>query len=169
MHRKLRKYSDNFNEIFNFFLKSYRSGILTFCGSKVETKFDVNEDEGKFCFRKLENGEYNKEEVIVTRHSNILKGVITGKKSWGLWVDQWSDGIVDWTFTKEEILEQFQERNIQIPSSLLKDFENRIEKKREVRNRKYFEILNKKTQEVKNENDDPDDYSEFLGSGGMWV
>ncbi len=98
-----------------------------------------------------------------------MKGVITGKKSWGLWVDQWSDGIVDWTFTKEEILEEFQKRNIQIPSSLLKDFENRIEKKKEIRNRKYFEMLNEKTQEVNCENDDLDDYSEFLGSGGMWV
>ena len=61
-----------------------------------------------------------------------------------MWVDQWSDGIVDWTFTKEEILGEFQKRNIQIPGPLLKDFENRIEKKKRIRNQKYFEMLKNK-------------------------
>lgn len=145
--RKLKKYSDNFNEMFTFFLKGYRSGLLAFCGSAVNTKFDVDGDEGKFCFRKLENGEYKQGEIPITRHSNILKGVITGKKGWGLWVDQWSDGIVEWSFTEEEILGEFQKRNIQIPEPLLLDFKNRIKKKKEIRNQKN---------------------SEFLGSGGMW-
>ncbi len=72
-----------------------------------------------------------------------MKGVITGKRGWGLWVDQWSDGIVDWTFTEEEILGEFQKRNIQIPEPLLRDFRNRIEKKKRIRNQKYFDMLNK--------------------------
>lgn len=113
----------------------------------MSTTFKVDGDEGKFCFRKLENGEYKEGEKLITRHSNILRGVITGKKSWGLWVDQWSDGIADWTFTEEEILSEFKNRNIKIPDSLLKDFRNRVDKKKEIRNKKY---------------------SEFLGSGGMW-
>ena len=70
-----------------------------------------------------------------------------GKKSWGLWVDQWSDGIVDWTFTLEEILEEFSSNNIEIPESFLLDFKNRIQKKKEIRNQKEIERL---------------------GSGGMW-
>lgn len=36
--RRLMKYSDNYNEMFNFFLKGYRSGILSFGGSKVDVK-----------------------------------------------------------------------------------------------------------------------------------
>jgi hypothetical protein len=149
-------------------LKSNRCGILVFCGSPTKVEFDVNGDEGKFCFRKLENGQYKDGEVPKTRHSNILNSVMIGKKSWGLWVDQWSEGIVDWTFTEKEILDEFQTMNIQIPEPLLRDFRNRIEKKRRKRNQEYFDMLNKdKTQEVKK--DDLDDYSEFLGSGGMWV
>lgn len=131
--------------MFTFFLQGYRSGMISFCGSIVETEFDVNGDEGKFCFRKLENGEYGPGEIPISRHSNILKGVITGKKGWGLWVDQWSDGICDWTFTEEEILGEFQKRNIQIPEPLLKDFRNRINKKKRIRNQNYFEMLNNKS------------------------
>lgn len=70
-----------------------------------------------------------------------------GKKSWGLWVDQWSDGIVEGSFLIEEILEEFSSRNIEIPESFLLDFKNRIQKKKEIRNQKEIERL---------------------GSGGMW-
>jgi len=127
--------------MFTFFLKGYRTGVFSFCGSVVETEFDVDGDEGKFCFRRVENGDYKQGEIPITRHSNILKGVITGKRGWGLWLDAFSDGICDCTFTKEEILDEFQKRNIQIPEPLLKDFENRIEKKKGIRNKEYFEIL----------------------------
>jgi hypothetical protein len=129
--------------MFTFFLQGYRHKLFDFCGSIVETEFDVDGDEGKFCFRRVENGDYEPGEIPVTRHPNVLKGVITGKKGWGLWVDQWSDGIVDWTFTEEEILGEFQKRGIQIPEPLLKDFRNRIEKKKRIRNQKLFEMLNK--------------------------
>jgi hypothetical protein len=76
-----------------------------------------------------------------SKHPNILKAVITGKKSWGLWVDQWTDGITEWCFTREEILKEFSDRNIKIPDSFLKDFDNTIERKRLKRNSKYLEKL----------------------------
>jgi hypothetical protein len=127
--------------MFSFFLKCYRDGILEFTGSIIEVEFEPEGDEGKFCFRKIENGEIKRNEVVKTRHPNIVKAVIGGKRSWGLWLDQWSDGIVDWSFTEEEILKEFQERSIKIPEPLLKDFRNRIEKKKRIRNQKYFEML----------------------------
>jgi hypothetical protein len=129
--------------MFSFFLKGYRSGILEFTGSVIETEFDPNGEEGKFCFRQIENGEIKRNNIIKTRHPNVVKAVISGKRSFGLWVDQWSDGIVDWTFTEEEILGEFQKRNIKIPKPLLIDFYNRIDKKKRKRNLEYFEILNR--------------------------
>lgn len=129
LDRKLSKYSDNFNEIFNFFLSSYRKGILTFCGSIVNVEFDVNESEGKNTFRKFDNGQYSGGKPIVTRHPNIVKAVIIGKKSFGLWCDQWADGIVEGTFLKREIIQEFESKGIIIPNSLMKDFEDRIYRK----------------------------------------
>jgi hypothetical protein len=58
-----------------------------------------------------------------------LQGVIIGKKSWGLWKNEWSDGISEGLFSKKEILQQFEENNIKIPESLMQDFENTILKK----------------------------------------
>lgn len=115
--------------MFTFFLQGYRKEMFNFCGSIVETEFDIDGDEGKFCFRRVENGDYKPGEIPITRHPNILKGVITGKKGWGLWLDQWSDGIVEGSFRKQEILDEFQTRGLKIPEPLLKDFENRINKK----------------------------------------
>jgi hypothetical protein len=130
--RRRKKYSSKFNEMFTFFLQSYRTGILDFCGVEVKTKLEVEEQEGKFCFRKFENGEYSKEDLfegIPTRHPNILKGVIVGKKAWGLWVNEWTDGITDFLFKKSEILEQFEEKGIEIPSSFRLEFDKLLEKK----------------------------------------
>ena len=87
---------------------------------------------------------YNRHSEIPTRHPNILRAAIHGKKSWGLWVDTWSDGIVDWTFTEDEILEGFKKRDIEIPEPLLRDFRNRIEKKKRIRNLKLFELMKSK-------------------------
>lgn len=67
---------------------------------------------------------------IISCHPNIVKGVIVGKKAWGLWVDQWSDGIVEGTFFQREIEQDFEDKGIKIPMSLLKDFDNRIYRKR---------------------------------------
>lgn len=101
---------------------------MTFCGSNVEVKFDKNGEEGKFIFRSFENGEF-KIDIPVTRHPNIVKGVIVGKKSWGLWLNQWTDGISEGSFTKREILEEFDKYNITIPESLMNDFNNVLKKK----------------------------------------
>jgi hypothetical protein len=137
--------------MFSFFFQSTRRELISFCGSDVENKnkivFDPNGDEAKFCFRKIENGQYKKGEEIRTRHPNILKSVLTGKSGWGLWRDQWSDGIVENSFTKEEILREFIDNKIEIPGPLLKEFDDFIEKKKKVKYNKY---------------------SEWLGSGGMW-
>jgi hypothetical protein len=56
-----------------------------------------------------------------------------------LWVQEWTDGIVEWTFTKEEILSQFE--GIEIPESFLNDFENVLQRKKRIRNQKYLESL----------------------------
>lgn len=141
-HRKLQKYSNNFNEIFYFFLKSYRSGILTFCGYNVKVNFDISGPDCKFGFRLYENGDINIHE-LKSKHSNILKSVIIGKKSFGLWINEWSDGIVEGSFTEDEILKLFIDKNIKIPDSLLLDFHNRIDKKKMKRNKIELERLNK--------------------------
>lgn len=95
--------------------------------------FDVNGLDGKSCFNNYENGEYTQKKVIVTKHPNILKGVITSKKGWGLWVDEWSSGIVEWSFTKDEILEEFKKRKIELPESMMMEFDKLIEKKKKRR------------------------------------
>ena len=121
-HRKLKKYSNGFNEMFNFFLITYRTKFLDFCGSKVNVVYDSEGPDGKECFRLLEDGFYKGKEEISTRHPNIVLGVITGKKSWGLWKNEWIDGIVEGSFTKYEILQEFKTRSINIPTPLFKDF-----------------------------------------------
>lgn len=119
---------------------SYRRGILTFCGSDVNVEQDINGDDGKFCFRRFENGEI-KINNLKSRHSNILKGVIIGKKSWGLFLNETTDGIVECSFTKEEIFEQFYEKGIKIPEPFILDFDNTILRKKVKRNEKEMKRL----------------------------
>lgn len=126
--------------MFNFYLKVYRTGLITFCGVGVEVDFDVNGSDGKFGFREYDNGRF-KHMNPISRHPNILRGVIIGKKGWGLWCEQWSQGIVDWTFTKEEILEEFTSRGIEIPESLMLEWDKLIEKKKIKRNQEYLDKL----------------------------
>lgn len=79
----------------------------------------------------FEDGQYSKgKKEIVSSQPNILKMVIEGKKGWGLWLNLWSEGIGEGTFTKHEILNEFKKRDIEIPNSFLIDFENRIWKMR---------------------------------------
>ena len=124
-NRKLMKYSDNYNEMFIFFLKSYRKGILDFCGSDVKVKHSYDGEDGKFSFRMFDNGQFKNKE-LTSIHPNILRGVIIGKKSWGLFCQEWSQGIVSCDFTKEEILNQFKENNIKIPEVFITEFDNII-------------------------------------------
>lgn len=144
--RKLKKYSDNFEEMFTFFLQSYRKGILTFCGSHVNVSYvepdELGHTSGKYSFRKFENGQFKLKEYN-SCHPNILKGVITGKKSWGLWRKQWVEGICEWSFTKEEIVKSFMDKGIKIPDPLMKEFDNAIEKGKHIRNMEYLEQLRK--------------------------
>jgi hypothetical protein len=126
--RKLRKYSDNFLLIFNFFLKSNRLDLLTFCGSHTIIEFDINAPSAKECFRLYEDG-FFKNKPIITKHPNILKSVLIGKKAWGLWVKEWTEGISECSFTKYEILNEFSSRDITIPESFLDDFNNVLYKK----------------------------------------
>lgn len=125
--RKIEKFSDNFKTIFNFFLQSYRSGILTFGGENVT----VINDSRSFCargsFRRFDDGQF-KFTDIVSRHSNITKAVIIAKKSWGLHLKEWSEGVREGLFRKDEILKVFSDKNIIIPYSFLKEFYNLIYK-----------------------------------------
>lgn len=57
---------------------------------------------------------------------------------YNVWLNEWSDGIAEGTFTKYEILEEFQKHDIKIPESLYKDFCNRIVSKVLARNKKIF-------------------------------
>ena len=136
--RKLRKYSDKFNRMFSFFLSVNRSGLIQFCGTKTEVYFDPNGESAKECFRLYEDGYYKGGKKIITRHPNVLKSTLIGKKGIGLWFDQWSDGIVDWSFTREEILNEFKIRNIEIPESFITEFDNLISKKKYKRNQDYL-------------------------------
>lgn len=119
--------------MFDFYLKVYRSGLITFCGVDVVVDSNVNGSDGKFGFREYDNGRF-KLTNPVTRHPNILRAVIIGKKGWGLWVSTWTDGIVDWSFTKEEILKEFTDRGIEIPESLMLEWDKLIDKKKQIRN-----------------------------------
>jgi hypothetical protein len=130
--------------MFTFFLQSYRKGLLTFCGSHVNVSYispdELGQTNGKFSFRKFENGQFKLKEYN-SCHPNVLKAVITGKKSWGLWVKQWVEGIVEWSFTKEEIVKSFTDKDIVIPEPLMNEFNNAIEKGKHKRNMKYLESL----------------------------
>lgn len=75
---------------------------------------------------RLENGEYRNGKEIITRHPNIVFGIIKGKKSWGLHVKMWSEGIREGSFTIGELLEDFVKMKVEIPQSYLKEFMNSI-------------------------------------------
>ena len=114
--------------MFTFFLKSYRSGLLNFCGSIIEVNSDPNGEDSKVSFKLFENG-LMKLDKLSSCHPNTLKGVIVGKKSWGLMLNEYTDGIVEGSFTEKEILNEFEIRGIKIPDSLLTDWNNVIIKK----------------------------------------
>jgi|TARA_R110000851_G_scaffold112921_3_gene237301 hypothetical protein len=124
--------------MFDFFLKSSHSGLLEFCGSNINVESDPNSPDGKFCFRKYENGH---NDWNVTRHSNILYHVVRGKKSFGLWVKQWSEGIAECSFTKEEIIKEFKDRDLVIPKGLMKSFDDSIQKEKQKRYDRYLREL----------------------------
>ena len=115
---------------------------MDFCGSIVEVERRDDSSDAKESFRLYDDG-FFKGKTVYSRHPNVLKGVITGKKGWGLWLDQWTDGIVEWSLTKDEALSIFREMKINIPESFLLDFENTIDKKKRKRNLEYLDFLKK--------------------------
>jgi hypothetical protein len=66
---------------------------------------------------------------LYTRHPNIVRAIIIGKKSWGLFLNMWIDGVVEGTFRIQEFIDEFSQHGITIPDSLLQDFRNRVIKK----------------------------------------
>lgn len=126
--------------MFEFYLKIYRSGLITFCGSIVVIDYEKDGSDGKFSFREYDNGRF-KFINPKSRHPNVLKAVISGKKGWGLWVSQWTEGIVECTFTKEEILKEFESRGIEIPESLMLEWDKLIVKMKQTRNENYLKQL----------------------------
>lgn len=125
--RKIEKFSDRFKEIFNFFLQSYRAGILTFAGENVV----VINDNLSFCargsFRRFDDGQFKGKDII-SRHSNITRAVVIAKKAWGMTVKEWSIGIREGSFRKSEFLEMFSDKNIIIPDPFIQEFYNLIYK-----------------------------------------
>lgn len=140
--RRLMKYSDNFNEMFNFFLASYRKDILSFCGADVIVKFNKDSDDAKFSFRLFDNGKF-KGKDIESIHPNILRAVIIAKKSWGLFCREWASGIADCDFTRNEIIEEFSNNNIKIPDVFLTELDNEIFKFKQLKYNNYFALKEK--------------------------
>lgn len=130
--RKLEKFSNNFNEIFFFFLSSYRKGLLNFAGVAVDINYIKNSYSARETFRRFDDGQFSNKD-IESRQNNIVKAVITAKKSWGLFVKEWSKGIADRDFTISEIVLDFQKYNISIPESLMKGFLNEIHKYKQIK------------------------------------
>lgn len=129
----MKKYSESFNKVFLFFFLLNRRDIITFCGSNTEVIYNRNGPSSKEAFKLYEDGFY-KNRVIETKHPNILKSVLIGKKGWGLWAKEWACGVVDWTFTEEEILSIFSEKNVDIPKPFLLDFHNIVHRMKRNRN-----------------------------------
>ena len=123
--------------MFHFYLKIYRSGLITFCGSIVVIDYEKDGSDGKFSFREYDNGRF-KFINPKSRHPNVLKAVISGKKGWGLWVSQWTEGIVECSFTKEEILKEFENKGIEIPEPLMIEWDKLISKMKKIRNENYL-------------------------------
>lgn len=128
--------------MFNFFYLLNRRKLIDFCGSNIIVIYDRNGPDVKECFRLYEDGFYKRGSIpIITRHPNILKSVLIGKKGWGLWLDQWTDGIVECSFTKDDILNEFKTRSIYIPDPFILEFDKLIEKKKIKRNDYYLKII----------------------------
>ncbi len=136
--RRLRHVADEkFLKIFRFFYKSYKYSIVNFTGSKdIKTTLNRNAHNAKLCFITFNNGEYSHKEMFITgiptKQPLLLKAAIMGKKGWGLWMQEWTDGVAEWNFTEEEILKQFSILDIIIPEVLYLDFKNTWRKKRNI-------------------------------------
>lgn len=138
--RKLTRYSPDFEEMFKFFLDSYRKGMLNFAGVDVTTEQKHDGYSAKEAFKRYDTGDFN-DEIPTSRQSNILRCVIMAKKSFGLHVRMWSEGIADGDFTIQEILGTFNDYGIKVPDSLLVGFENEVTKRKTIKNEIYLNSI----------------------------
>ena len=129
--RKLKKYSEGFNENFKFFFLLSRRGLIDFCGERINILPSSDRTmTSKHCFKLFEDGRYGREKVIECNHPNIMRHVMMGKKGWSLWCNQWSEGVGQGLLRKEEILEIFHEKEVHIPDCFMLQFENTIRKEK---------------------------------------
>lgn len=127
--RKMEKFSDSFNENFMFFFKLSRTGLIDFCGERIVVHPSKDRKmTSRHCFRLFEDGRYGQGKHIESCQPNILKHVLMGKKGYSLWCNQWSEGIAQGLFSKEEILREFELRGVIIPECFLIQFEKSIDK-----------------------------------------
>lgn len=127
--RKLKKYSEGFNENFRFFFLLSRRGLIDFCGERINILSSSDRTlTAKHCFKLFEDGRYGREKVIECNHPNVMRHVMMGKKGFSLWVREYSMGISEGSFTRQEILEEFEKRNIVIPDCFMLQFDNSIKK-----------------------------------------
>lgn len=129
--RKLKRFSENFNRSFFFFVQLYRKDIVRFCGKKVDVFRNDDGYEARFIFREYDDGKYatHLQRRMETRHPNLLRAAIIAKAGWGLWVNEWSDGVVEGSFTKYEILQIFEEKGVIVPEHFLNEFHNAVTRK----------------------------------------
>ena len=53
---------------------------------------------------------------------------------------EWSFGISECNFTKEEILQQFTDNGIEVPEPLLKEFEDNIRRQKQKRYQRDYDL-----------------------------
>lgn len=116
----MRKHSENFLVSARFYLKFYRN-VSDFAGVNIVINYDKKGEDALTVFKEYENGLY-KIKPIITKHPNLLKSLIGGKKAWGLQLNQWAEGVSQSLFSPKDILDGV---NIHIPTSFLGDFYTR--------------------------------------------
>jgi len=142
--RKLKKYSEGFNENFRFFFLLSRRGLIDFCGERINILSSSDRTlTAKHCFKLFEDGRYGREKVIECNHPNVMRHVMMGKKGWSLWCNTWGAGCGDRTFHKKDILEEFHKKDIHIPDCFMLQLEKTIEKEKEKFNLQTLEWMRK--------------------------
>lgn len=126
----MAKYSQAFNNQFNLYLALNRSGVIMFCGSKTEVTYSKSGPSAKKVFMLYENGNYKNGKPVETKHPNLVKAVLVAKKGWGLWVDEWSSGIAEGLFTKQEIMDFFGNSGVLLSDAFQKELNDSIRRKK---------------------------------------
>ncbi|NBO22909.1 hypothetical protein EBU94_06195, partial [bacterium] len=109
-----------------FYANVYRN-LSDFSGDIISFEYDEKSKDALALFMDYENGLLKGENVIKTKHPNILRSLVLGKKAWGLQANEWIDGIAQCLFLRSETIQSV---GFNIPKSFTQDFENRLYKKR---------------------------------------